>query len=50
VLVDATIIHYDDGVRSWIWLHVVKEPFNKMVKGVGAKRALDNIAMENSIV
>jgi hypothetical protein len=48
VLVNTTVVQNNDGVGCWIRPHIVEEDTNKLIECCCAKRALEDVAMQDA--
>ena len=46
---NATVIHNDNRVRGWIWLHIVEKALNEMGETLDAERALNDFTVHNTV-
>jgi hypothetical protein len=46
-LVDATVVHHNNGVWGREWLHTIEKSVNKHIECVGIKCPFDNITVED---
>ena len=50
VFMNTAVIHYYHGIRARVWLHCIEEFTDEILKGQRAKRAFENLAMEDPIM
>jgi hypothetical protein len=48
MFVNTAVVQDNNGVRCWIWFHIVEEDTNEFRECCHAKRALKDIAMQNT--
>jgi hypothetical protein len=49
VFVDSTIIHHNNRIWTWIWLHFIKESLYELAESFSTKGPLHNAAVKNAI-
>lgn len=50
VFVYPTVIHDDNWVWRWVWLHILKKVLDEFRESVGAERAFNNLALNHPII
>ena len=46
---NATVVHNNDGIWSWVWLHLVQGALNEVIEALRVERAFKDITVNNTI-
>ena len=46
---NMTVVHNNDGIWSWVWLHFIQGALNEAVEALHVKRTFKNITVNNTL-